>query len=247
MKTPVSLEFFLKDAANAVQREDIVIVIDVLRCCSTIITALANGAKEIIPAKTLKEARTLHSKHPEYILAGERRGMRPKGFHLGNSPLEFNPEKVKGRRIVLTTTSGTKAIVLSKNAKQVLIGALQNAETVAKAALEIARKERAGISLILSGKNREFFIEDFICAGAIAQRLEDDKIEHSDAVSAALLCFLQVQDDLEGVIQSGHHATYLRSLGFGDDVKYCSKQNVSRIVPYLNGVVIVPLTASAET
>ncbi len=247
MKTPVSLEFFLKDATNAVQREDVVIVIDVLRCCSTIVTALANGAKEITPAKTLKEARMLHDKHPECVLAGERKGVRPEGFDLGNSPLEFSSRKVKGRHIVLTTTSGTKAIVLSRNAKQVLIGALRNAETVAKAALKIARKEKVGISLILSGKSRHFFIEDFICAGAITQSLEDNKVEHSDAVLAALLCFLQARDDLEGVIQSGRHATYLKSVGFGDDVKYCSQQNVSKIVPYLNGAVITPLTAFAET
>ena len=242
MKTPVNIEFFVKDAARAVQRGDVVVVIDVLRCCSTIVTALANGAKGITPANTLKEAWMLHDKHPEFILAGERRGMKPKGFDLGNSPLEFTPEKVKGKHVILTTTSGTKAIVLSKNARWVLIGALLNAETVAKAASRIAEEEKVGICLVLSGKNRRFFIEDFICAGAVAESFQVDNVECSDAVLAALFCFRQARGTLEGVIQSGRHATYLKSLGFGDDVEFCSQLNVFRIVPLLEGGVIVPLT-----
>ena len=241
------MEFFVKDAAKAVQIGDVVIVIDVLRCCSTIVTALANGARGIMPTKSLKEARILHDKHPEFILAGERRGMKPKGFDLGNSPLEFAREKVKGKHVILTTTSGTKAIVLSKNARWVLMGALLNAETVAKTALKIAEEEKVGISLVLSGKSRHFFIEDFICAGAVAESFQVDNVMYSDAVLAPLFCFRQARGRLKGVIQSGRHATYLKSLGFGDDVEFCSQLNVFRIVPFLRGGVIVPLSRLVET
>lgn len=236
----------MQDAAKAVHRGDAVIVIDVLRCCSTIVTALANGAKGIMPAKTLKEARMLRNEYPESLLAGERRGMKPKGFDLGNSPLEFTPEKVKEKHAILTTTSGTKAIVLSKSARWVLIGALLNAEAVAKAASRIAKKEEVGISLVLSGKSRCFFIEDFICAGAVAEHFQFNDVECSDAVLAALFCFRQVQGSLEDAIQSGRHATYLKSIGFGDDVKFCSQLGVSKIVPFLKGDVIVPLRDLAK-
>jgi len=237
--------FDAKDIAKVVQRGDVIIVIDVLRCCSTIVTALANGAEGIIPIKTVKEARVLRRKHPEFILAGERRGIKPDGFDLGNSPLEFSPEKVEGKHIILTTTSGTKVISLSKNARLVLIGAFLNAEAVAGKALKIAKEEETGISLMPAGTNGLFSLEDFICAGAIAEGLLAEKVECSDAVLAALLAFQQARKSLDRVIQSGHHARYLISQGFGKDVKFCCRLNAFHIVPFLKGETVVSLDVSA--
>ena len=244
MNVPTNLGFTAKDIAKAVQRGNVIIVIDVLRCCSTIVTALANAAEGVIPTKTVREARVLHKKHPEFILAGERRGIKPKGFDLGNSPLEFSPQKVKRKHIILTTTSGTKAIISSKNAKYVFTGAFLNAEATAKAALRIAEREGTGISLISAGTNGRFSLEDFICAGAIAKGFSADNVEHSDAVLAALLAFQQARKSLDRVIQSGYHARYLISQGFEEDVKFCSQLNILKIVPFLNGETIVPLNGS---
>ena len=241
----VSLGFAAKNIAKAVQRGDVIIVIDVLRCCSTIVTALANGAEGVIPTKTVKEARVLRRKHPDFILAGERRGIKPDGFDLGNSPLEFSPKEVKGKHIILTTTSGTKVISLSKNARRVLIGAFLNAEAVARAALKIAKEEETGISLMPAGTKGLFSLEDFICAGAIAEGLLAEKVEHSDAVLAALLAFQQARKSLDRVIQSGYHARYLISQGFEEDVKFCCRLNVFQIVPFLKGETVVPLNVSA--
>ena len=245
LNVPTDLVFTEKDIAKAVQRGDVIIVIDVLRCSSTIVTALANAAEGVIPTKTVKEARAFHKKHPEFILAGERGGIKLKGFDLGNSPLEFSPQKVKGKHIILTTTSGSKAIISSKKAKHVLTGAFLNAEATAKAASKIAEREETGISLISSGTRGHFSLEDFICAGAIAEGLSADNVEYSDAVSAALLAFQQARKSLERVIQSGHHARYLISQGFEEDVKFCCQLNVFKIVPFLKDGTVVPLIMSA--
>jgi 2-phosphosulfolactate phosphatase len=241
LKTAVNLEFFLGDAVSAVRRQDVVVIIDVLRCCSTIVTALVNGASAIVPATTLKEARALYGQHPASVLAGERRGVKPKGFALGNSPLEFTGGRVKGKHVILTTTSGTRAIVLSRDARVVLTGALLNAKAVAEAASRIAEREEIGISFVLSGRRRYFFIEDFLCAGAIAEYLEVDDKDFSDSVVSATLCFRQAQDHLESAIASGGHATYLKNIGFREDVKFCSRLNVFRVVPLLKDSVIVQL------
>jgi len=206
--------------------------------------ALANAAEGVIPTKTVKEARVLHKKHPEFILAGERGGIKLKGFDLGNSPLDFSPQKVKGRHIILTTTSASKAIILSKNAKHVYTGAFLNAEATAKAASKIAEREETGISIISAGTDGRFSLEDFICAGAITESFPADIIEHSDAVLAALLAFQQARKSLERVIQSGCHARYLISQGFEEDVKFCSQLNVFIFVPFLKGETIVPLKGS---
>ena len=89
------------------------IVIDVLRASTTIITALANGAKEIIPVNSIEFAVKVSGDtfSSLTLLGGERNTKKIDGFALGNSPLEYTEEIVKGKSIVFFTTNGTKAIV----------------------------------------------------------------------------------------------------------------------------------------
>jgi len=241
LKPFVNLEFVAKDAVKAVKRKDIIVIIDVLRCCSTIVTVLANGATGIIPVKTILEAQKLKKKNPEFIVAGERKGLKPEGFTLGNSPLEFSPRNVRGKEIILTTTSGTKAISISRKGKWVLIGAFLNAKAVAVASLRIAEKEKTGISIVLAGKEGQFSLEDFLCAGAIAESFPTGRVELSNAVTAALLSFEEARNSLKGAIQQGSHAQYLEKKGFEDDVEFCSKMNVFNIIPFLKEGRIVLL------
>lgn len=238
MTTKINLGLVPKDTAKAVEREDIIIVIDVLRCSSTIVTALANEALDVTPVETLREALKLRGSHLGYVLAGERRGLKPKGFDLGNSPLEFTSEKVAGKHVVLTTTSGTKALIRSREAGSVLIGALVNARAVAEESLEMAEKEGVGISLILAGKKGRFSLEDFVGAGAIIKYLGNE-VRPSDAASAASLSFQRAHSDLCGTLLKGEHAQHLVGLGLEDDVEFCSRLNCySSVVPiYRNGVV----------
>ena len=239
--TFINVELVAEGAIKAVQRGDVIIVIDVLRCSSTIITALSNGVKGVIPTKTLQEARRRHRENPDSLLAGERRGLKPKGFDLGNSPLQFTPEKVKNKLIILTTTSGAKAISLAKNGRRVFIGALLNAEAVANEALKIAEREGRGISLLLAGKEGGFSLEDFLCAGAIIESLPKEKVGLSDAALAAILAFRQARESLGGIILQGSHARYLKSIGLEEDVNFCSQMNVFPMVPVLKDGVIVSL------
>ena len=246
-KMSVSLELSAKDAVKAVSRGDMLVVIDVLRCCSTIVMALANGAKEVIPTKTIREAQALHKKHPGFLLAGERKGVKPKGFDLGNSPLEFSSNIVKEKHVVLTTTSGTKAICSSKKARWVLIGAFFNAEAVANTAFKIAEKEKIGISFVLSGMHGRFSLEDFMCAGTIVENLPANKIECSDAVLAASLTFQQSCKQLTRVIQRGSHARYLKDIGHQEDVKFCCQLNAYPVVPIYKAKSIVLLSLDEES
>ena len=105
------------------------VVFDVLRATSSIITGLASGVEAIFPVRTVEEARERKLKDPDLLLAGERGGLPPEGFDLGNSPEEF--EKPKGRRVVMTTTNGTAAIESVQRASKVLIGALLNIDALA--------------------------------------------------------------------------------------------------------------------
>src|SRR5207253_3831472 len=101
-----------------------VVVIDVLRATTSVITALANGAKAVIPAATSEEAVRLASNLEKdgVLLAGERKTLKIEGFALGNSPVEMTPAAVAGKTIVLTTTNGTPALVAAQGGAPVLVG-----------------------------------------------------------------------------------------------------------------------------
>jgi len=237
----VNLELVARDAIKAVKRRDVIVIVDVLRCSSSILNAFANGAEAVIPAETLREAYDLRRQHSEYLLAGERRGLRPSRFDLGNSPLEFTREKVCGKTLVFTTTSGTAALTRVKEAKWVLIGALLNAKSVATKAMKTAKREHTGVSLVLSGRKGHFSLEDFICAGAVVDSLSGEEVILSDASFAALLAFRQTGNNLCASIMKGEHAKHLVELGFGEDVEFACQLDLLRIAPAYRDGVIKPL------
>ena len=237
-KTPVHLEVLARYADKGVERGDIIVIIDVFRCSSTIVTALKNGAKAVIPVRTVKEAVKLHEKNPDWILAGERMGRKPKGFQLGNSPLEYRRELVEDRCIILTTTDGTKAIEKSKGAEDILIGALINVSAVSKLALRTARSKGKGITLVASGRRGSFSLEDFLCAGKIAELMQGPEVEFSDSALAALLASRGAGRAIGEVAKSSNHATYLKSIGLGQDVDFCSKLDLSDKVPLVHDGMI---------
>ena len=105
----MKLEVFFTPAevAGADLREHVAVVIDVLRATSVITQAIASGARMIHPVGTTEEAVRLGQNldRSELILCGERGGLRIEGFDLGNSPLEFTPDVVADRTLVMTTTT----------------------------------------------------------------------------------------------------------------------------------------------
>ena len=86
----------------------ITVVVDILRATSVMVTAIAHGAKSIIPVASLAEAQEYQDKG--YLCAAERGGAQVEGFPLDNSPFSYMDEYVKGKDIVITTTNGTLAI-----------------------------------------------------------------------------------------------------------------------------------------
>ncbi len=229
----VSVELAARSGRQAVMRGDVVVVIDVLRCTSSIITALHNGAWCVLPVRTVNEARRIYRENPGYILAGERGGLKPRGFTLGNSPRAFTKDRVEGSTIVMTTTSGTRALTNVRGSRWVLIGALLNARAVAEAAYRASAEEGRGISLVLAGTRGQFSLEDFLGAGAIVDGLPPTSRDCSDAAAAAYLAFTATRDSLTTTLQGGVHGKTLQRLGLGDDVVFCSRLNHYAVVPRL--------------
>ena len=107
----------------------IAVVVDILRASSTITVALANGAKSVLPVLTPEDAFAKYQGE-SFLLCGERHGRRIEGFHLGNSPLEYRPEIVRDKKLIFTTTNGTRAFHACSNAAELLMGCFLNRQAV---------------------------------------------------------------------------------------------------------------------
>jgi 2-phosphosulfolactate phosphatase len=145
------------------------VVIDVLRSTTTIAFALEAGAKRVLPAAEVDEARALAARFPsgEAILGGERRGLPIDGFDLGNSPGEYTPERVRGKTIVLTTTNGTRAMARTRLSQRVLIGSFVNASAVCRQLFGLQE-----IHLLCSGTDGRVSRDDVLLAGMLVERLQ---------------------------------------------------------------------------
>ena len=215
-----------------------VVVIDALRATTTMTVAFENGARAFIPVGTVEEARELVAKNPDYLLAGERRARPLEGFHLGNSPRDFRPDKVQGKTIVMTTTNGTRALVAARGGAEVFIGSFLNLGALCERLVE-ARRD---VLIACSGEKDLFCLEDTVCGGAIVERLE--KTGHSltktDAAQAAKVLHEQCEDNVHAMLCSCEWGIYLEGLGLGKDVRICAQVDSSKVVPvYREGKIFL--------
>lgn len=210
-------------------REAIVVVTDVLRASSAIVTAFMNGVERIIPVGTLEEAKKL--KDEGYMVAAERDGIVRDFADFGNSPYNFTEDRVKDKHIVYSTTNGTNAIQLASSGHQVLIGAFLNLQALAD---HIIGSDRDLLILCAGWKNK-FNLEDSLFAGALAQEvLRSDNFETiCDATKGAIDLFDVAKNDLMGYVEKVAQKQRLKKNGLDDVIGYCHTFNMTSIVPYL--------------
>jgi len=230
-----SLELEKKDL-----EEKAVVVVDVLRATSTMIVAFENGCSAFIPVMTVEEARKLAEERndPNLLLGGERRAMPVEGFHLGNSPRDYRPEKVKGKVVVMTTTNGTKTLVAARRASDVFIGSFLNLSALVQR-LKMANRD---VIIACAGEKDLFCLEDTVCGGAVVDRLEKGGLATSTSESAmvARLLYEHFEADIIGMLCSSAWGQYLEGVGLGRDVHICALTDSSRLVPvYREGKIFL--------
>ncbi len=208
-----------------------VVVIDVLRATSTMITALANGANSIIPTASVEEAIKIakNLERTTYLLCGERNTKIIDGFDLGNSPLEYTQEKVNGKKIILTSSNGTKTFEYLKHAKNVLIASTLNASSI----IQKMKSLDDEWILICSGRDGHFDASDAIVAGLLLKLLSKqvDFIEYDDAGKVSLLLYENAHNNLLNYLRDTVHGKILISNGFEKDIEFISEIDKFSIVP----------------
>lgn len=214
--------------------DKVVVVIDVLRATTTMCVALDQGAEKVIPVETIEECLTYKGKDG-YILAGERNGRKIEGFDFGNSPFEFMNGVVKGKTLVLTTTNGTRAIKMTENSHQVVLGGFLNFSALAKWIVSEGRDTL----LLCSGWRDKFNLEDTVFAGAIIHHIKEYFLVDSDSAFAAEKLYLNSRRNMFHFMKQSSHYRRLAHLGVINDIKYCLRPDLTDVVPVLkNGALV---------
>jgi 2-phosphosulfolactate phosphatase len=208
-----------------------VIVLDILRATSCIVTAIAHGCEKVIPMETLGQVKLFNGEN--VLLGGERFCKKIQGFDFGNSPLEYDSADIKQRTIIMTTTNGTRAIHKSLKGESILIGSFLNGEACAKRAVEIGRD----VVLVCSGTKDRYALEDGLCAGYIAESirtLKPNDVYMGDLAKTMQMAYTGIANFLTDTLLASESGRRLSKLGFGEDVNYCSQRGRYDVVPIVH-------------
>ncbi|MEO5510319.1 MAG: 2-phosphosulfolactate phosphatase [Longimicrobiales bacterium] len=227
----IDVAFTAGESGGSALTDRTAVVIDVLRATSTIVHALVNGAKHVLPVGTVAEAAMKKNElgRDTALLCGERGAEPIPGFDLGNAPAEFTAEAVGGRMLVMTTTNGTPALVATSGAKICLVAALLNVDAVARRIIEIGND----VTIVCAGREGRFALEDAVCAGVLVQRLRTARrvpLQLDDGAHAALTLASRSRD-MRATLRRSAAGRALRELGRGDDVTFCAQVDLHDAVP----------------
>lgn len=208
----------------------IVVVIDVLRATSAMVAAFEHGVDRIIPVGTIEEAKAYIGREG-YIAAAERNGEVVEGFAFGNSPLAYVDQDLRGKTIVMTTTNGTKAIGLAKNARKLVIGSFLNLTALSEWLIE----QNDNVLLLCSGWKDKFNLEDSAFAGALMDRmLATGKFGvEEDSSIAAKYMYMSAKENFLSLVKAAPRRRRIEQLQLLPDVKYCLTPDQSTAIPIL--------------
>jgi 2-phosphosulfolactate phosphatase len=216
-----------------------VVIIDVLRASTTIVTALAHGARAVIPVEDVATARKLaHEMNGAgVLLGGERGGELIEGFDLDNSPCNYTRQMVDGKHVIFTTSHGTRAIAWSAAAPRVLIASFANLSSVVRSLANTGDD----VHLVCSGTDHHPSIEDSLCASEIAGRIWQRTGTPTWRDDTALM-LLELyhrgvgRDESErlSLLASGRGGQRLTRLGMDRDIAYAARMDRFDMVPWLH-------------
>jgi 2-phosphosulfolactate phosphatase len=250
---PSSLEVLFSPAEfMALESRDlsstVCVVFDVLRATSSMMTALANGARSVVPVAEISEALELRNRQEDVLLAGERDGLRIRAwqtggidFDLGNSPREFTPDVVAGKTIVMTTTNGTRALRACAPARAVLIGTFLGLRALAD---WIEESTPDNLLLVCAGTFEQAGYEDVLAAGALCDLVwalfQSGLVADSTLMARQL--YLQAASDLLSAVKSSRNGQRLLSRPeLREDVPFCVAQDRFKFVARMTAAGVVQL------
>lgn len=233
--------YFTPGELAGVELPERVVVVDVLRATSTIVEALANGAKAIFPVATADDAARIAQNigRDSVLLCGERKGLPIEGFDLGNAPPEFTREQVEDMTLVMTTTNGTRALLavadrMGGHGPDGPVSVLAASFLNLGAVTALLAESDAGATIVCAGREGRFALEDAICAGAMVRALADADVALvlNDAAAAAR-SLAGGKRGVQQVLEETAAGSRLLEIGRAEDLEFCARVDRTAVVPRL--------------
>lgn len=218
------------------------VIIDVLRASTSMITALSNGCQGIISVADIEQAKREAQKFPSesVLLGGERNEMLISGFDLSNSPFEYSSDRVKGKRIIFTSSNGSKLFNYVQNAQKTVVAGFVNVTRVSQFIIENNRD----VAMLCAGKNGQFGMEDVVCGGMIIDKVKNNNLTLNDGAVAAHILYQFYANDIVQMLHQASHGTRLIEIGHEKDLVMCGQIDSIETIPILYENEIVSLNKS---
>lgn len=211
-----------------------VVVVDIFRATSCIVTGLANGVHAFRPVAEIEECRELGKQG--YLMAGERGGQKIHGFDLGNSPYDYLEDLVKNQKVAISTTNGSRAILLSHDADEVLIGSFLNLQTV----VDYVLKKKKDVLIHCAGWKGTVNMEDTLFAGALIDACAEEMKTLGDAALIAHQLYIAHHENIYGICRQSSHAERLVGFGVERDLVFATEEDKFDVLPRLvEGEVVI--------
>lgn len=211
----------------------VVVVLDILFATTTVVTALAHGALDVVPVLDEAAARAEGMRCPDgcFVLAGELYAETLPGF-AHPAPLSLLAHGVTGKSVIYSTTNGTVAMALAAPAARVYCGALLNAGRLVDHILE--RHGGETVLLVCAGSGANFNFEDFFGAGCYVERFAQrlgTTADLSDAARAARTVFRHAP--LPQALLECRLGRMMERRGLRHEVEFAARIDAFPVVPVL--------------
>lgn len=209
---------------------DVVVVIDVLRTSTVVPILFERGIDAVRLSPGLRLARRAAAASND-LLIGERRGLPPEGFNLGNSPVSLDSQDLGGRRAVMVSENAPAALPHVAGARTVLLASLVNASAATALAAERAT---ARIDLVCCGFRAAADLDDLATAGLLADLLLRERPEATPSGATELARnLLRVGADPLALLWNSSAGRHLRELGLERDLGVAADVDRSSVVPVM--------------
>ena len=209
----------------------VVVVLDIIFATTTMVTALAHGAKEIVPVADEKAARARAGDFPGCVLSGELFAETLSGF-AHPAPLALVAHGVQGKSVIYSTTNGTVAMTQASGAARVYCGALLNARRLVEHI--VATHPRETILVVCSGSGDNFNFEDFYGAGCFVEHFAErlgPSGDLSDAARAARMVYRHAR--LPEALLECRLGRMMTARGLRHEVEFACRVDAFPVVPVL--------------
>jgi 2-phosphosulfolactate phosphatase len=231
------MDWGVRGVREASERGDIIVVVDVLSFSSAITNALNKGVI-IYPFPRVGDIETFGKNTGAEVCILERSRARELGLPSLSST-SFT-EAHRGKKYVLSSINGATCVKEAKEGSLIFVSSLLNRSAVAKVINQIQKEKEHAVTVIASGERwkridgqeRELrpSIEDYLGAGALLEKLEGTKSPEARVCVAA---FQSCRPDLSALMLDCSSAREVVSMGFPEDIPFCSQLDIYNEVPFL--------------